>query len=104
MSGLKPCAPRRAGHARVAEAVVARALVGVAEDGIRLGRFLEPLFGGGVARIAIGMVLERQLPVRALDVLLAGRAADAQDLVVVAFAHALATLTCAGRSSRDPMR
>ena len=56
----------------MAEAIVARALVGVGEHGVRLGRFLELLLGGLVARVAIGMVLERQLAIGALDVLVAG--------------------------------
>ena len=38
--------PARARHAGVAESVVARALVGVGEHGVGLGRFLELLFGG----------------------------------------------------------
>ena len=48
---------RGAADAGMAEAVVARALVVVAEHGVGLGRFLELLFRGLVARIAIGMVL-----------------------------------------------
>jgi hypothetical protein len=54
-------------HAGVTEAIVGRALVAVGEDGVGLGRFLELLLGGVVAGIAIGVVLERQLAVGALD-------------------------------------
>ncbi len=93
----------RAAHAGVSEAVVARALVAVAQDRVRLGGFLELLFGGLVALVAIRVVLERELAIRALDLLIAGGAGDLEDLVVVAFAHdALATLTSAGRSRRSP--
>ncbi len=59
----------RAAETGVTEAVVHVALVGVGEDRVGLGRFLELLFGCLVAGIAIGMVLQRQLAVRALDFL-----------------------------------
>src|SRR5690606_13174415 len=71
-------------HPRVAEAVVAGALLGIAEHGVGLGRFLEALLGFGVARVAVGVVLQRQLAVGALDVLLGRSARNAQDLVVIA--------------------
>ena len=85
---------RAAADAGVAEAIVAGALVGVGEHRVGLGRFLELLLGRLVARVAIGVVLQRQLAVGALDLLIASRVAgDAEDLVVVALAHdALATL------------
>ena len=99
--GIEPL--RAAADAGVAEAIVARALVGVAEDRVGLGRFLELLFGLLVALIAIGMELERELAIRALDLLIGGGPGDLEDLVVVALAHdALATFTSAGRSSRSP--
>ena len=103
MVGSTPPAAGRAGHAGVPEAIVARALVAVGEHRVGLGRFLEPLLGGLVARVAIRVVLERQLAVGALDVLIAGGARDAEHVVEVALAHdALATLTSAGRSRRSP--
>jgi hypothetical protein len=49
------------------------------------------------------MVLERELPVGALDVLLAGIPLDAEHVVVVPLAHALATFTMAGLSRRPPI-
>ena len=101
-SGSNPAPPPAPLTPGVAEAVVGRPLVGVGEDRVGLGRFLELLLGVLVARIAVGMVLQRQLAVRALDLLVAGRPGDAEDLVVVALAHALATFTIAGRSSRSP--
>jgi hypothetical protein len=92
---------RDAGHA---EPVVPRAFLGVAEHGIRLGGFLEFFFGGGVALIAVRMMLEREFAIGALDVLVACAAGDAQNLVVVLLLHAFATLTRAGRKRREPSR
>ena len=57
----------------MAEAVVHVPLVGVGEDRVGLGRFLELVFGGLVAGIAVGMELQRQLAVRALDLLIGRR-------------------------------
>ena len=100
--GSNPPGPPRRADAGVAEPVVGRALVGVGEDRVGLGRLLELLLGLGVARVAVGMVLERELAVGALDVLVRRVAGDAEHLVVVSLAHALATFTIAGRSSRSP--
>ena len=57
IDGSNPAAPLAALDAGVAEAVVGRALLGVGEDGVGLGRFLELLLGGLVARVAVGVVL-----------------------------------------------
>ena len=85
------------------EAVVHVPLVRVHEHGVGLGRFLEVVLGRLVAGIAVGVVLQRQLAVRALDLLIGRRTRHAQDLVIVSFAHAaLATLTMAGRRSLSP--
>jgi hypothetical protein len=78
------------------------ALVGVGEDRVGLGGLLELLLGLLVAGIAIRVVLERQLAIRALDFLLGGGPRNAEDLVVVAFTHALATFTIEGRRRRSP--
>ena len=56
------------GYAGVTEPVVACAFLGVAEHRVRLGCRLEALFGCRVPVIAVWMVLQRQLPVGALDV------------------------------------
>src|SRR6185436_7884379 len=89
--------------AGVPEAIVAGALVAVAEDRVGLGGFLEFFLGLLVALVAIGVELQRQLAIRALDLLIGRGAGDLEDFVVVAFAHdAFATLTSAGRSSRSP--
>ncbi len=85
------------------EAVVEAALLRVAQDGVRLGRFLEALLGRLVAGIAIRVVLHRELAIRALQLALGGRPRDAEHFVVVALAHALATFTIAGRSRRSPI-
>ena len=83
--------------------VVAGALFAVAQDGVGLGRFLEFLFGLLVALVAIRVVLERQLAIRALDFLIGCCARDFEGLVIIALAHdALATFTIAGRSRRSP--
>ena len=79
-----------AGAARsglVPEAVVALPLVGIREHGVRVGRLLELLFGGAVARVAIGVVADGQLSIRRLDLLQGCRTVEAQDLVVVARHH-----------------
>src|SRR5262249_47570869 len=70
-------------HAGVAVLVIASALVGVHQHAVGLGALLELLFRLAVPRIAVGVVLHRQLTVGALDLLLGGRAGHAQDFVVV---------------------
>src|SRR5262245_42689607 len=99
--GIEP-ARADAAHARMPEAIVHRSLLGIRDDRIGLGGFLEVFLGFVIARVPIRVVFQRELPVRALDLLVAGVAADAEDLVVVALAHALATFTIAGRSRRSP--
>jgi hypothetical protein len=69
----------------VAEAVVGGAFVAVGEDGVGFGGFLEALFSGRVARIAVGVVLHGELAVGALDFLLAGASFYAENFVVIAF-------------------
>ena len=51
-------------------AVVRRPLLRITQDAIRLGRFLELLFRFPVARVAVRMVLERQLAIGTLERLL----------------------------------
>ena len=100
--GSNPARAGRRADARVAEPIVRRALVGVGEHRVRLRRLLELLLGVLVAGVAVGMVLERELAVGALDVLVGRVPRDAEHVVVVALAHALATFTIAGRSRRSP--
>src|SRR5581483_8913669 len=85
--GIKShAAGRSPAHPRMPEAVVLCALLRIHQNAVSLGAFLEFLFGAGIIGIAVGMVLQRHLAVGALDLLLAGGAADAQHLVIVAFA------------------
>ena len=80
------------------------------EHVVRLGDLLEALLGLLVARVAVGVVLARELAVGLLDLLVAGVLADAERLVVVGsaghraspFSHA--TTTRAGRITNSPSR
>jgi len=72
----------------MAVAVVGRAAVGVRQDFVGLGCFLELLLGLRIVRVDVGVQLARELAKGLLDLGLAGRAADAEDLVCVAL-HAL---------------
>jgi hypothetical protein len=74
----------RAAQAGVAVGVVALLLVGVAEHAVGLGRLLEALLGLLVPGVAVGMILEGELPVGGLDLLIGGGPRDPEDLVVVA--------------------
>ena len=70
----------------VSIAIVGSALLRISEDGIGLGDLLEFFLGdGGIARIAIRVVLECQLAIGALDLLIGRGAGDTQDFVVIAF-------------------
>ncbi len=51
----------------VAIAVVGGALLRIAQDAVRLGRFLESLFGILIVRIAVRVVFQRQFAVGALQ-------------------------------------
>ena len=65
----RPPAPVTPG---VAEAVVQAALLAVGEHGVGFRGFLERFFGLVIAGIAVGMILQRELAVRALDLLIRG--------------------------------
>src|SRR5262245_28156628 len=86
------------------EAVVEAPLFGIGEHRVGLGRLFELFLRRFVTRIAVGVVLHRQLAVGALQLHLGHAAGHAEDFVVVALAHAFATFTIAGRSSRSPIR
>ncbi len=85
--GSNPAPPGPAVHAGVSEAIVDAALVAVGQNRVGLGRLLEAFFGLVIVRIAIGMVLQRELAVRALDLLVRRLTLDAEDFVVVALGH-----------------
>src|ERR1035441_4457383 len=86
----------RAGRAlqtRVAIAVVGRAFLRIAQNAVSLRRLLEILFGVGVVRIAVGMELEGELAVCALDLRIAGVLADTQHFVIVSLRHGIQCVT-----------
>ena len=105
-----------AADAGVAEAVVQRPLLAIGEHGVGLGRFLEFLFRLPVAGVAIGMVLQRELAVRALDLLTRSTRARRRgprnsrvcsrvltsNPAVLDDHSPLATFTIAGRIRRSP--
>ena len=61
-----------AAHAGMPEAVVLRALVGIAEHFIGFGRFLELFFRLFIAGVAVGVELHGYLAVRLFDLILRG--------------------------------
>jgi len=65
----------------------------VAQDAIGFGSFLKPLLGGRVLGIAVGMVLQREPAVRALELLLAGVSADTKNFVVISLRHGVHCVT-----------
>ncbi len=69
----------------MAKAIVARALLGVRQYGICFAALLEALFRLGIVGIAVGMELQRELAIGALDLLIVRRARDAQHFVIVTF-------------------
>jgi hypothetical protein len=75
-SGIESLSAGRSGHSRVPVAVVGGTLLPISEHGVRLGGLFEFLFGSFVAGIAVWMVLQRELAVRALDLLVGGVACD----------------------------
>jgi hypothetical protein len=75
----------RAADSRVAKAIVERALLGVAKNGVGFGDFLEFFFRIRIIRVAIGMPLHGELAIRALELNFGDGAADAKHFVVIAF-------------------
>ena len=71
----------------LSELVVFFAFFGVGKHLVRLVDFLEFLFGGLVARIYVRVVLAGQLAVSLLDVLVAGAAAESENVVIVFCCH-----------------
>ena len=70
-------ATETAGSEHVLQFVVFLALFGIADDGIRLAGLFKPLFRGGVARVAVRVVIARDLAVRLLNLILASAARNA---------------------------
>ena len=71
----------------VAVLVVSRALLPVGQGLVGFLRFLELFLRFRIVRIAVGVVLHRQLAISLLDLFLGCVAVDAEDFVVVALAH-----------------
>jgi len=67
------------------EAIVGRALIGIHQDIVGFAQLLELLFGLRVARIFVGVKLDRELAVGAFHFLLRRRPRHGQDFVIVAF-------------------
>ena len=85
-----PCAPRPAVEPGLAVAVVRRALLRIAQHLVRLGDLLEVLLGVG-RRVAVGMVLHRELAIGLLDVGVGGVAGHAEQFVELAHARSPST-------------
>jgi hypothetical protein len=103
-TGVEPAARSGALDALVAETIVHRAFLRVAQNAVCLCCFLELLLSVFVAGISIRVVLERKLSIGALQRGFVGVSLNAQDLVVISLGHGhgqglTATLTIAGRSS-----
>ena len=75
----------RVAHSSMPEAIVKRALLRIGKHGIGFGDFLEALFRIWIIRVAIGMVLHRELAICAFQFLIAYGAAHGQYFVIVAF-------------------
>src|SRR5262249_59252958 len=98
------------------ETVIVTPLVLVGQDGVGDRQLLEALLGRLVARVAIGVPLQRQLAIRNLDLGVGRAAADTQRFVIIgrqgdypsdSDVGDLApadTDTIAGRNSRSPPR
>ena len=81
---VEPAAAAALGKGGVTVAIVGGAFLFVHQDVVGFAEFLEFLFRVRVVGIFVGMKLDRELAIGALD-LLAGRIAlDAQDFVVIA--------------------
>ena len=83
----------------MAETIISRPLLRVGQDAIGLRSLFELLLGRRIARVAVRVVLHRQLSIGRLQGRIGRIFGYAKNLIVVAFGHRTATLTSAGRSS-----
>ena len=81
------CASAGGVHAGMAVLVVGGAFAGVAEYFVGFLRLLEVLFRFWIIRIAVRMMLHRQLAIGLFEVLLGSIAIDPEHFVIVAFRH-----------------
>ena len=82
---VEPAAAPALGKGGVPVAVVGGAFLLVHEDVVGFAELLEFLFRVRVVGIFIGVKLDREFAIRALDLVAAGGALDAEDFVVIAF-------------------
>src|SRR5262245_46877328 len=89
------------------EPVITRTTFGVREDAVGLVDLFKLILRRMIAGIAIRVVLQRQFSISALQLLLRGAPVDAEDLVIISFAHwfpfasfILDTLTLSGRQNK----
>ena len=78
---------RRILQAGMAVAIVGGALLRVAQDAVGFGGLFELLFGIRVVRVAVRMILQRQLAVGGFHLAVVRVPADAEDFVIVSFRH-----------------
>ena len=83
--GARACGRRI--DARVPVVIVRGALVRVGEDFVGFFGFLEVLFRFRIVRIAVRMMLHRELAIRLLDVVFRGVFVDPEHLVIISFCH-----------------
>ena len=91
----------------VTEAVVGRALAGVGQHFVGFLRFLELLFGylGVAVRVAVRVMLHRELAIGLGDVLFGRVLRHAEDFVVIALRHGLPIPSCSSSLPRiHPLR
>jgi hypothetical protein len=80
---IEPPIPGSAAQAGMAVSVICRALLRIGQYGVGFRSFLESIFGLFVAGIAVRVVLQRELSIRALHFLVARRFRDAKNFVVI---------------------
>src|SRR5262249_13251037 len=76
------------------EPVITRATFGVRENAIRLVDLFKLFLRLVAAGVAVGMILQRQFSVSALQFLIRGIPADAEHLIIISFAQLVFPLPC----------
>ena len=79
-------------HASKPELIVGLPLTGVGEHVVGLGRLLESLLGGLIARISVGVIADRELAVSLLYVIERGALVDAKYFIVIPLGQPLTIL------------
>jgi hypothetical protein len=83
--GIETAESAGAADTGMSVAVVCRALLRVAQHGVRFSRFLKSFFRLGISRIAIRVILHGKFSVSRLDLAVGRSPTDAEDLVIVLF-------------------